>query len=351
MVEAVHRRHDVRAEEDVGALRRAVASMAGRVPGLRLGEPELAATELATNLLRHTTGGGYVLCREADGGIELVAVDHGPGMRPGGVPPWAIARGGDAPLPRSGGGGGLGVGLAGVRRLSSVFDCYASPHGSVVLARVGSAVPPADASWRWGGVNVPRGGTGESGDAWAVSPGPRLGALVVDGLGHGPAAAEAARAAVTEFGRGYLTDIEAFVRRANEAMRGTRGGVLGVCLIEQGRDELTFAGVGNITGRVIVGGVSERLLGRGGTLGTQAYLPSAHPTTHRWVPGAALVLASDGITSRWDPLAYPNLLRRHPTVVAATLERDHGRGTDDATVLVVQDTRAQDKAGGIDRER
>jgi anti-sigma regulatory factor (Ser/Thr protein kinase) len=337
-------------EEDVGALRRAVASMAGRLPGLRPGGPELAATELATNLVRHTTDGGYVLCREADGGIELLAVDHGPGMRPGGVPPWAIARGHDASLPPFGGGGGLGVGLAGVRRLSSVFDCYAAPGGTVVLARVGPAVPPAGASWRWGGVNVPYGGTGESGDAWAVSPGPRLGALVVDGLGHGPAAAEAARAAVAEFGHGRLTDIETFVRRANEAMRGTRGGVLGVCLIEPGRDELTFAGVGNIIGRVIADGASHSLLGRSGTLGTQLHAPAAHPTTHRWSPGAALVLASDGITSRWDPLAYPGLLRRHPAVVAATLQRDHGRGTDDATVLVVQDTRAQDRAGGIDRE-
>lgn len=337
MFEAAHRRHEVRVEEDVGALRRAVASMAGRLPGLRPGQPELAATELATNLVRHTTDGGYVLCREADGGIELLAVDRGPGMRPGGVPPWAIARGDDASLPPFGG-GGLGVGLAGVRRLSSIFDCYAAPGGTVVLARVGPAVPPADVSWRWGGVNVPYGGTGESGDAWAVSPGPPLGALVVDGLGHGPAAAEAARAAVTEFAHGPLTDLETFVRRANEAMRGTRGGVLAVCSIAPERNQVTYAGVGNIAGRVLGGARREHLVSQHGTLGTHLAPPAARQSTYAWPPGATLVLTTDGVDTRWDPGSYPDLLRHHPVVVAATIHRDHTRGTDDAAILVVHDT-------------
>lgn len=356
MAEAAHHRHEVRVEEDVGALRRAVAALARLLPGLRPGAAELAATELATNILRHTTRGGYVLYRRAADGIDLLAVDHGPGMRPGGVPPWAVARAAATPPPFTG--SGLGVGLSGVRRHATVFDCYAAPEGTVVYARIGPPAPPPDAPLHWAGVNVPYGGAGESGDAWAVSTGPasptgsagpRLAALVVDGLGHGPGAAEAARAAVAEFGRWGLTDAEAFVERANEAMRRTRGGVLAVCLIDPGRGELTFAGVGNVTGRVIAGGAGHSLLSRSGTLGTQLRAPRAHPVTYRWGPGAVLVLASDGLTSRCDPLAYPGLLRRHPAVVAATLQRDHGRGTDDATVLVVRDTREQDGSGGIDR--
>lgn len=369
--QAPHRRHEVRVAEDVGALRRGVAATARGLRALRPGVAELVATELGTNLVRHTTAGGYVLWRRAGDGIELLAVDHGPGLRPGGVPAWALPSG-YAPAPRPSRGGGLGAGLAGVRRMASEFDCYAAPGGTVILARVGPPDGTAGAAWRWGAVNVPVGGAGESGDAWAVLAGPRLAALVVDGLGHGPAAAVAARAAVAEFARRFErrlpgeaagpygspgsrrdggAGVEGLVAGINEAMRGTRGGVIGFCLVEPRRGELTFAGVGNVTGRVFGAGAAQSLLGRGGTLGTQVRAPSAHPVTCRWAPGATLVLVSDGITGRWDPLAYPGLLRRHPAVVAATLQRDHGRGTDDATVLVVQDARALGMQAGTDRER
>jgi Anti-sigma regulatory factor (Ser/Thr protein kinase) len=358
--QAPHRRHQVRAPEDVGALRRAVAAAASGLGTVRPGTAELVATELGTNLVRHTAG-GYVLWRRAGDGIELLAVDHGPGMRPGGVPMWALPRG-DAPAPWPRRGEGLGAGLAGVRRMASEFDCYAGPGGSVILARVGPPGGTAGGRWRWGAVNVPAGGSGESGDAWAVAAGPRLAALVVDGLGHGPAAAVAARAAVAEFARRRPAEtaspygphgapgVEGLVRGINEAMRGTRGGVIGFCLVEPRLGELTFAGVGNVTGRVFGAGAAQSLLGRGGTLGTQVSAPRAHPVVCRWAPGATLVLVSDGIAGRWDPLAYPGLLLRHPAVVAATLQRDHGRGTDDATVLVVQDTRALGMQAGTDRE-
>ncbi|HXM56339.1 MAG TPA: SpoIIE family protein phosphatase, partial [Candidatus Dormibacteraeota bacterium] len=124
-----------------------------------------------------------------------------------------------------------------------------------------------------------------------------------------------------------------------DAMRGTRGAVAAVCWIDPGTGELTYAGVGNIAGRLLLGGASHGLVSREGTLGTHLPAPGIRPARHTWGPGATLVLASDGLRGQWDPRAYPGLLEHHPVVVAATLQRDFGRGSDDALVLVVRDRR------------
>ncbi|MDW4904077.1 SpoIIE family protein phosphatase [Streptomyces sp. ADMS] len=331
MSEAEHRLCAVGAEEDVGALRRTVARMAVGQPGLRPGVAELVATELGTNLVRHTGSGSYVLARRAGDGIELISVDRGPGMPYGALAPdidtvTSPARG-----------GGLNAGLSVVRRHTAEFDCYSTLRGTVLYARLGTVAPQPVGRWRFGAVDIPYGGDGRSGDAWAVTPGPQLAAMVVDGLGHGSAAAVAARTAITEFERETAADPARLVGRAHEAMRATRGGVLGTCLIDPGRGELTYTAVGNITGRVLARGRTVHLLDRPGTLGTHLPLPNVRPQHCPWEPGATLILVSDGIRSGWNLDDHPRLLEHHPAVVAAVVHRDHGRPTDDATVLVVRD--------------
>ncbi|ARP70477.1 hypothetical protein LK07_12580 [Streptomyces pluripotens] len=334
MSEHAHRRHGVAAEEDVGALRRSVARLAATQHGVRPGVAELVATELGTNLLRHAVPGGYVLARRAGDGVELISVDHGPGLplgvldaRPTPSPP--------DPAPHRG--RGMHAGLSVVRRQAAEFDCYSTRRGTVVYARVGGPAPADHGRWRFGGVNIPYGGDGESGDSWAVTADQTLAALVVDGLGHGPAAAVAARAAVEVFERSPLTSPERFIQHAHEAMRTTRGGVLGMCVIDPTRGELVYAGVGNITGRVLTGSRNVHLLDRPGTLGTHLPLPSTRLQHVPWEPGSALILVSDGIRSGWGLADHPGLLGHHPAIVAAVLHRDHGRTNDDATVLVVHD--------------
>jgi anti-sigma regulatory factor (Ser/Thr protein kinase) len=351
--QSVHQLHPVRVEEDVGALRRTVALLAADVRSIPDGDAELVATELATNLLRHTDAGGYVLSRALTDGIELLAVDSGPGLRPGDVPPLDGPRPATrhtappprpgspaARPPRDGGAPGLGAGLSTVRRRSVDFDWYATRAGTVVLARLGASGATRTDAWCWGGVNVPLGGAGPSGDGWAVGVNGRLAALLVDGLGHGVHAAAATRAAIREFAQWSMDDPKRFVRRVHEAMLSTRGGVLGLCLLDQERDELTHVGVGNIHGRVFGTEGSHRLLTRCGVLGTELPVPEIQVATEAWGPGATLILGSDGVRAHWDPAGYPRLLEHDPALIAAVIHRDHGEGTDDATVLVVRDLRA-----------
>jgi len=52
-------------------------------------------------------------------------------------------------------------------------------------------------------------------------------------------------------------------------------------------------------------------------------------------PGAHLIMYSDGISGRWEVKNRTDLLVRHPAIIAASIYRDHGRGRDDATIVVV----------------
>ena len=56
-----------------------------------------------------------------------------------------------------------------------------------------------------------------------------------------------------------------------------------------------------------------------------------------WQPQSVLVLHSDGIGTHWDLAGYPGLLARDPSLIAGILYRDHTRGRDDATVVVVKE--------------
>ena len=333
LTEAAHRRHAVHMQEDVGALRRAVADMASGRPGVRCADVELVATELATNLVRHTSAGGFVLYRPVGDGIELLAVDEGPGLRTKGASPAS--------------GPGLGVGLGVIERLARTFDLYSTERGTVVLARLCSRGRRIAPSFSWGAVNVPRGGDGVSGDGWSVAAkNMSIAVLLVDALGHGTGAHEVSQIALNVFSQHPPTDLRDFLRRVHKAIGVTRGAVLGVCTIDAAQDRLTYGGVGNIAGRVLLGEASRSLLSREGTLGTEVSAPTVDVVRDDWAPGAVLVLASDGLRSQWDPRAYPRLLEHDPSVVAATLYRDHARATDDATVLCVKDMRGRGRGTG-----
>jgi hypothetical protein len=45
------------------------------------------------------------------------------------------------------------------------------------------------------------------------------------------------------------------------------------------------------------------------------------------------------LTSRWTLDGYPGLGERHPQLLATLLYRDHRRGRDDATVVVLREER------------
>lgn len=326
---------EIRVDADVGAARRSARVLAAGCGASdhAAEEAALAVTELGTNILRHGGGEGHVLLRPmADRrrtGLEMLAVDQGPG-----IPDVARAMLGGVP-----GRGGLGAGLEGVERLADEFEVHSRRAvGTIVLARFHfDAVTPPPGWFRVGGVSVPLYPQRGNGDAWTfVADERHLTVLVVDGLGHGERAKEAADAALAAF-ESYQGDSLAWIPAANEAMRSTRGGVLGLARIDRATRVLQFVGVGNISGRVVSGEESRGLISTPGTLGTTVAHPRARPVEVPWEPGSVLLLWSDGIRSGVDLAEHPGILARDPSVIAALVHREFGRGNDDATIVVVRD--------------
>ena len=318
--------------EDVGAARRRIANLgAGAgVTAPLLAQAELAVTELADNLLRHADPGGHVLARPLalrDGcGLEVLSVDRGPG-----ISDLAAALDGRVTAPA-----GLGCGLAGVRRMAGEFDVYTCESGTVVMARF----LPDGASRhlpRWSGVSVAYDGTEECGDAWAIfDEDGRTTALVVDGLGHGAGAAEAARVAVATFADRHDDDLESMAQRMHVAMRITRGGAAALCRLDPSHQRAEFLGVGNVAGRLVAAGGSQAMVSLNGTLGTELAAPRIRRLDYTLDDGAALVMSSDGVRDGFDVDAHPGLFDHDPLVVAAMIHGRCNRGTDDATVVVVR---------------
>lgn len=296
------------------------------------GQVMLVVTEVATNLVKHA-GGGEILLRaiEEDGEpvIEVLALDKGRGMQ-------NVAECQQDGYSTS---GSPGLGLGGIARLSTFSDIYSQPgRGTAVLARLSRSQhrPP----WRpagtvMGGVAVAKHGETACGDRWEAAPwrtGARL--TVVDGLGHGPLAADAAHLAVLTFRKHADERPRGVLEAMHVALRGTRGAAAAVAELDEERQMLTFAGVGNISGAVVAAGATRRMVSHNGIVG-QA-MPSVREFMHPWPPGALLVLHSDGVMTHWRLDAYPGLEQRHPSLIAAILYRDFTRGRDDATVAVAK---------------
>ena len=323
--------------EDVGAARRRVAVMASeaRVDAALVAQAQLAVTELGNNLLQHAEPGGWILTRALAGargtGVEVLSVDRGPG-----IADVDLALNGAVAAPA-----GLGCGLAGVRRVSTEFDIYSRRGaGTVVLARfhtfagggaVGAATP------RWSGLSVAIDGTTDCGDAWAVTDdGGRTTALLVDGLGHGPGAAEAARVAVDTFAHHAGEDLESLAQHIHAAMRVTRGGAAALCRLDVQQQRAEFVGVGNVAGRLVASsGGSQAMVSNNGTLGTELATPRIRRFDYQLADGTALVMSSDGVRDGFPLDEHPGLFDHDPLVVAAVIHGQCTRGTDDATVVVV----------------
>jgi anti-sigma regulatory factor (Ser/Thr protein kinase) len=316
----------------VGECRRAAQGLA-RAHGfddVGIGKAGIVATELANNLVRHAVS-GELLIQVLDQGaaveLELIAIDRGPGM--GDVQ--RCLRDGYSTA------GTAGDGLGAVLRQSSTFDIHSVPgQGTVVLSRIargGAAAAPL----QLGAICVTMPGQTECGDTWSIAHGEaRTAMLVVDGLGHGPSAAAAARAAAAAFSRQPFDAPANAMQQLHLALAGTRGAAAAYALLDHTDASIGYCAVGNIRACLVSAGGLQGMVSYNGTLG----LPGVRSARTRqfdypWPADAHLVMHSDGLSERWSrTAAHGALFQHHEAVIAAVLYRDHGRGRDDATIVV-----------------
>ena len=316
----------------VGQARRAGQEMAEAL-GLgatQAGQVALAVTEAATNIVKHAGTGKILLAPLARGGavgLEILALDRGPGIANVG----ASLRDGYSTA------GSMGAGLGALSRVSPSFDLYSQAgRGTALRLEVWGTplVPPAD-ELELGAVCLPKKGEEAPGDGWLLeTSGEYRSVLVVDGLGHGPNAAVAARTAADVFAANPSVTPAALMQLCHGALVTTRGAAGAAARVEPAKMQGSFAGVGNISCRVETSGERRQLVSHSGTLGhvmrRLQEFEFAFPT------GALLILHSDGLTSRWSCDDYPGLMNKHAGLIAGVLYRDHDRGSDDVTVVVLK---------------
>jgi anti-sigma regulatory factor (Ser/Thr protein kinase) len=315
----------------VSACRNAALALADRLrfPAARTDQLALAVTEAASNLHKHARQGALLLCVSRDAaepGIDLVTIDAGPGLAD--VP--AALRDGHSTA------GTLGVGLGAIRRLADFSDLYSVPgHATALAARFrpqrGPAPGPPEP--RWAGLVRPITGETECGDAYgAIRAGGTVTAVLCDGLGHGPLAAAAASAGVAAVLGDPTGEPAALLERAHRRMSGTRGGALGVVQLSGG--VARFAGLGNIAASVLGQGTRKSMVSVPGIAGHQAR--AIRQFEYEAPPGTAVILHSDGVSSRWEAAALPGVEGRDPLLIAAVLLAEAGIHRDDAGVLVLK---------------
>ncbi|MGA9583688.1 MAG: SpoIIE family protein phosphatase [Terracidiphilus sp.] len=317
----------------VGEARRMAVSVADRLgfDETRSGKLALLATEVTRNVLLHGGGGQVVLSGVKQQNARLariVAIDNGKG----------IANIADAMSDGFSTAGTMGGGLGAMKRIATNLDIFTGPNGTVVMTEMLEPFlkeAPLHENTHIAGFAVPYPGERVCGDAWFSYQTPhRTVILLVDGLGHGWGASEAAEEAVATFRQRAELAPGEILSYIHDALRKTRGAVAAVAEIRPAEGVLIYAGVGNISGVVLENGASRSLVSHSGTLGMLS--PKIQEFRSRWSPNSMLVLHSDGLHSKWDLSSYAGLISRHPAVIGGALLRDFRRQRDDVSVVVTK---------------
>ncbi len=172
----------------------------------------------------------------------------------------------------------------------------------------------------------------------AAAPGPGRGTLVMscDGLGHGPMASLAAKAAVQAFRTGTARTPEQAMEQIHRALRGTRGAAVAIARLEpDGR--VLFCGTGNITAALVTQDSRANLLSHPGIVGHQMHQLR---TYEQHLPGhGVLVMHSDGLSDRWTSADLAGVLHHPPALIATALLRLAGTRRDDASAVIAKAVR------------
>lgn len=197
--------------------------------------------------------------------------------------------------------------------------------------------PPWPAALERGQAGAALGGESRSGDLAVFVPydGGAL-VAVVDGLGHGEAAADAAETAADALTRHATAPAQRLLEHCHEALRKTRGAVATIVWFDVKRGRLAWTGVGNVEGRLLraqgtEGSRTDSPVLFGGVLGWG--LPTVRLTEVELAPGDTVVLATDGVKADFGSSMATGVNAQEQ---AERIFASHARGNDDALVVAVR---------------
>jgi phosphoserine phosphatase RsbX len=197
--------------------------------------------------------------------------------------------------------------------------------------------PPWPAALERGEAGAPLAGESRTGDLAVFAP-YEGGALVavVDGLGHGAAAADASEAAAVVLSERPDDPPDVLLKRCHDALRTTRGVVATLAWFDLATGGLTWTGIGNVEGRLVRaarqrGDSDDSPTLFGGVLGWS--LPAVRVVRTELSPGDCLVMATDGVAADFGSSLMPGVPAPEQ---AKRVLASHARGSDDALVVAVR---------------
>ena len=154
---------------------------------------------------------------------------------------------------------------------------------------------------------------------------------VIDGLGHGEQAEDAAVKAVEYLKNNYRLNLPQIFKECNESLKGTVGAAMAIALIDRDNCQITFAGVGNI-GTCIVSDKNSSLVSDFGIVG--GGLRKLREEKSRFRDGDMIIMYSDGISEKFDVFSYDEKARSDPDRLAEAISNEFCRSHDDSIIVV-----------------
>lgn len=322
---------------DVTLAERKAKRVVGEVGFADLAVEELAIVvrELASNVVKHADEGTITVTpRKNDGrrGIEIRAKDFGPG----------IADVDQALEDGYSTAGTLGYGLGAVHRLTDEVVIESNENGvtgvEIVATRwCSEPSPPAVQNpITAGAATRAKPGMEYNGDAFIIKrEDENMLVGVIDGLGHGQSAHQAAQRAnryVKTHANQSLSHLFGGVERA---CRNTRGVVMALARFDLTAEQATVGSVGNISVKVHNSPRPMNVITPRGVLGANAPQPAIREWD--WNRAYTLIMHSDGVTTGWSQDEFAHLTEKSATNAARALLQSLAVARDDATVLVVKE--------------
>lgn len=160
-------------------------------------------------------------------------------------------------------------------------------------------------------------------------------AAAVDGLGHGPDAADAAERAVGILEKHAGEPVTNLVLRCHTALERTRGAVLALASFNAIAYTFTWVAVGSVHGVLLRGAPHDRsrsyLVPSPGVVGSR--LSTLRPTVVPVERGDVVCLATDGVETAFAESVTPT---GTPRRIAESVLAEHARRTDEALILVAR---------------
>lgn len=333
-------------EAHIGLARRSVRRVAAEL-GMserQIAEIDIAVKELGSNAIKFAQATGQLFVAQMDtlidpSGVEIIYVDKGPGIED-------LTNALEDGFTTA---GSMGAGLGAIKRMADEFYIYSTPqsqtrrlalhgrttHGTAVVFRKHLAAEegsPQSKKAIWGTFTRPAIGGDASGDAYVIRRDEdHCLVAVIDGLGHGLGAREAAREAVAAILENASRPLDVIIQTTHDSLRSTRGAVAGLASIDCVKGTIEYAGIGNTDFRAFGGGGCLRFISLNGTLGSR--LERVKVFKEQLPKSVVIVMSTDGVSERWDADSYPGLLGLHPELLCAVIARDYSRANDDATIM------------------